>query len=97
MLAYGTDLSGLDCLCKNTQLVEYPAILENARAVLKKAQEGQVSAYNSRRKEVKIETGDLAILRREGLQTGDTGLSRKYAAPFLGPFKVLEVYDQDNF
>ncbi len=70
------------------------ATIIDARSRILKAQEEQARYYNVSRRRVTFKTGDNVLLTTDGL---NIPTSPKYTHRFLGPFKVLEVKDNDNY
>ena len=70
------------------------ATIIDARTRILKAQEEQARYYNVSRRRVTFKKGDNVLLTTDGL---NIPTSPKYTHRFLGPFKVLEVKDNDNY
>ena len=62
---------------------------EEATSNIKKAQEQMVNQANKKRRQVVFEVGDLVLLRRKNLNLPEK-LSKKFASPYIGPYKILE-------
>ncbi|KAG5463045.1 MAG: hypothetical protein BJ554DRAFT_2165 [Olpidium bornovanus] len=97
LLAYGTDLRGIDGIRQGTALEYLPQILQDVRASLQKAQSAQVVAYNHRRREIKLAVGDQVLFRRDAIAHDDR-LAAKYRAFYIGPYMVTHIkIDKDNY
>lgn len=84
MLAYGTDLRGLDTLCQKMMLEHLPDMLQEACTALEKAQKAQAIAYTRRRRDVKYTIREQVLLQRDAIAK-DPKIAAKYRTCILGP------------
>jgi hypothetical protein len=62
---------------------------------MEKAQQQQEKQFNKGRAPTKtLEEGSQCLLSRDGIEHA---ISSKYIHPFIGPFKVQEAMDNDNY
>ena len=79
----------VDNLTKQVQQV-----VDAAKARMKHTQERQQVIYNCNRRDIKLQCGDEVLLSREGISLA---VSSSYHLPFIGPYKVVETLDHDNY
>ena len=95
-MALGTNLRGFDGVRLQGTLADLPTVLEQAKAALAKAQERQARAYNAKRKQVGFAAGDFVLVHREAIAQAPD-LAAKYRAPYIGPYRIIEVKPNDNY
>ena len=69
-------------------------IVSKTRNLILEKQEQQARYYNQRRVTSKLSQNNLVLLDRDGIKHD---VSEKYSHKFLGPFRVKEVLDRDNY
>lgn len=72
-------------------------ILARARKNIEAAQDTQAKNYNKSRREQEIQKDQLVLIERDGINLKETDLSPKYRSKYIGPFRVLEILENDNF
>ena len=91
-LTLGQHPQSIDC----TEPHPWRQLVTQAREAIRKAHEMQARQYNKNHSAHSIQTGDKVLLDREGINwASDVARSPRLLSPWLGPFRVLEVNDQN--